>query len=349
MKVGLVAESAEEDEALRSGAVPNPFFDTHVATLLARTVVVATKLRIFEAMTAGGKAPGEIASFCSLAPGPTTNLLRALAGAGYVTESKGLYSLTPISSRWLLTESPMSIRDYILELELNEWKWAEHYERFVRTGTPILIHENMSDEQWATYQRGMRSLATGPAEELAARVTIPKGARDMLDIGGSHGYYSVAFCRRYSGLRAVVLDLPAAVKHAAPILAKENLGKRVTHQAGDARTEELGVEAFDLILISHLAHHFDEMTNKRLFHRCCIALRPGGLLVVQDGIRAEHADSGGQAAALLDLFCGVVSASGTWTFEQIAEWQRAAGFIPDDAVWLQSTPGVGYLVAEKDS
>jgi hypothetical protein len=53
----------------------------------------------------------------------------------------------------------------------------------------------------------------------------------MLDIGGSHGYHSVVICRRHPGLRSVVLDLPQAIRHAAPLLADEGMGDRVVHRA----------------------------------------------------------------------------------------------------------------------
>ena len=49
----------------------------------------------------------------------------------------------------------------------------------------------------------------------------------MLDIGGSHGYYSVALCRRHPSLRAVILDLSEAVTHAERILDREGMGDRV--------------------------------------------------------------------------------------------------------------------------
>jgi hypothetical protein len=48
------------------------------------------------------------------------------------------------------------------------------------------------------------------------------------------GYFSVAICRRYPELRATVLDLPEAIKHAAPLLAKEGMRDRVSHRAGNA-------------------------------------------------------------------------------------------------------------------
>ena len=82
----------------------------------------------------------------------------------------------------------------------------------------------------------MRSLASTLAREAVLRTPVPRGARAMLDIGGSHGFFAVALCRRHPGLRAEILDLPEAVAQAAPILAREGLGDRVVHRIGDART-----------------------------------------------------------------------------------------------------------------
>ena len=99
----------------------------------------------------------------------------------------------------------------------------------------------------------------------------------MLDIGGSLGYLSVAMCRRHAGLTAVVLDLPAALKHAAPILAREGMGERVVHRAGDALRDDLGSAEWDLVFVSLLVHHFDEASNRALLRRIAPALRPGGI------------------------------------------------------------------------
>ncbi len=87
------------------------------------------------------------------------------------------------------------------------------------------------------------------ASEVAQRIPVPRSARKMLDIGGSHGYYSVMLCRRLSGLHSVVFDLPEAVVHASKILAQEGMGKRIAHRAGNALTDDLGNEEYDLIFI----------------------------------------------------------------------------------------------------
>ncbi len=169
----------------------------------------------------------------------------------------------------------------------------------------------------------------------------------MLDIGGSHGFFAVALCRRYRRLRAQILDLPEAVKQAAPILAREGLGDRVVHRTGDARTADFGVETFNLILISNLVHHFDQAESRDMIRRAAGALRPGGLLVIQEFFAPSSVGSGGQAAALADLYFALTSESGTQSVEDLAAWQREAGLSPRKPIRFLSFPGAGQQNAVK--
>jgi SAM-dependent methyltransferase len=233
--------------------------------------------------------------------------------------------------------------------QFTEWEWIEGYEEFVGSGTPLDIHQGMSDDEWGLYQRSMRALASSSASEVARQTPVPKGARDMLDIGGSHGYYSAAICRRHPGLRAVILDLPQAVKHAAPILAREGMGDRVTHRAGNALTDELGTQAWDLVFIANLVHHFDEKANRDLVRRIARALRPGGILVIQDFIRVQKPGEGGQIGALNELYFALTSQSGTWSLAEIAGWQQEAGLVPRKPRRLLSLPGAAQQAAGKEA
>jgi ubiquinone/menaquinone biosynthesis C-methylase UbiE len=176
---------------------------------------------------------------------------------------------------------------------------------------------------------------------------MPAGASAMLDIGGSHGFMSVAMCRKYARLRAVILDLPAAVKHAAPILAKEGMGDRVTHRAGDALVDDLGTAEWDFIYVSQLLHHFDEPTNRELVRRIARALRPNGALVVLEMIRPASPNDAGQVGALLDLYFALTSQSGTWSIDEMQGWQRDAGLVAQKPIRLRTVPGAAEIVALK--
>lgn len=346
MKLAAVAENVLERVLLKLGLVPTPFLDTHTAMLLSRTVAVAGKLGIFDALGRERLTMREVAAQCGTTLAGTRALLDALAGAGYLRYRNGKYYLARGLQKWLVRDSNVSLRDQML-WQFIEWEWLEHLEPFVRTGEPLRMHERLTDDEWGAYQRGMRALSRILAPEVAYRTPVPKGARAMLDLGGSHGYFSVALCRRHPGLSSVVLDLPEAVRHAAPLLAEEKMGDRVVHRAGRVQDEDLGVEQWDLVLMAQLAHHLDAPTNIELTKRVSRALRPGGMFVILDVIRASQPAGKGQDGALYNLYFAMTSETGTWSFNELASWQRQAGLKPRQPTRLLTAPGMGQQAAVK--
>jgi SAM-dependent methyltransferase len=217
----------------------------------------------------------------------------------------------------------------------------ETLEQFVRSGRPLDFHEAMTSEERDLYHRGMRALAGLSAAEVARRTPLPAGARRMLDLGGSHGHFAAEICRRHPGLSAEVIDLPDAIEAAAPLLVAEGLGKRLVHRPGNATTVDLGVEQYDLVLMSNLAHHLDAEQNGDLARRVALALRPGGAFVIQEPARAERPGEAGQIPALLGLYFAMQSRPGvrTWTIGEMAGWQRSAGLAVKRARHLRTAPG----------
>lgn len=345
MKLTESGENALEQLALAVGLVPVPLLHTHLAFIRARAVMVAVRLDVFEALAPGPLTAAEVAARCGTSAEPTARLLDALAACGYVACRRDGYALSTLARRWLVGEGAGSLRDKVL-FEFLEWEMVARLDEFVRSGVPLDIHAQASDEQWRAYQRAMRALAGLAAPEIVRRTPVPRGATAMLDLGGSHGFISVALCRRHAGLRAVVLDLPEAIAHAAPILAREQMGERVVHREGDVRTEDLGEQQWDLVHASQLLHHFDAETNRALVARVARALKPGGVFVVLELVRGTERGRG-QVGALLDLYFALTSRSGTWSCEEIAGWQREAGLVPRRPIRLRTVPGAVELVAVK--
>jgi SAM-dependent methyltransferase len=346
MKLTVAAESAMERLILALNIAPVTLLDTHMSFLRARAIMVGTKLGVFDALATGSATAAETARRCGTAPAATEKLMNALVGSGYLRCARGAYRLSKIGKKWVTRDSPHSLRDKIL-FEFFEWRLVEGIEDFVRTGTPLDMHASTSPEHWEAYQRGMRALSGLAAPEVVRRTPMPAGASTMLDIGGSHGFISVAMCRKYPKLRAVVLDLPAAVAHAAPLLAAEKMGDRVVHRAGDALTEDLGTSAWDFVYVSQLLHHFDEATNRQFVERVARALKPQGVFVILELVRPSTPEGAGQVGALLDLYFALTSESGTWSIGELRAWQRDAGLTPRRSIRLLSAPGVAEVIAVK--
>jgi SAM-dependent methyltransferase len=346
MKLGGVPENPIERVVLALGLAPQPLLDTHIAMLLARAVMEGSRLGVYEALKDEPLTASEVAARCGCQVTSLKKLLDALTGCEYLRFGAGRYSLAPVARKWLLPDAPQSLHDKMV-FQLREWDYIEHVGEFVRTGKPFNFHSTMTSDEWGLYQRGMRATASTWVGEVARRTPVPKGARDMLDIGGSHGHLSAAICRRHPGLRSVVLDLAEAIEHAAPILAEAGMGERVVHQVGNALTDDLGTEAWDAVFVANLVHHFDDATNRALAKKIARSLRPGGVFVIQELFRPRSPNEAGQIGALLDLYFALTSEAGTWSFKEMADWQREAGLKPLKPIKFTTAPGNGQQVGVK--
>jgi len=351
MRLTTVGGTLVERFLLAVGAVPTPLLDTFIALMLARTVMVAARFNVLEALSEGSLTAAEVAERCGTDAGATGNLLTALAGARYVrVGSDGRYRLAPVAKRWMLACARVSMRDAVLHRYLDA-RFMEHADEYLRTGEPVDFHRPgmMTSQEWEIYLRGQRADAAYCASEVARRMPMPKRPVAMLDIGGGHGHYSAALCRRHPQLRATVLDLPQAADYARALLEREGVGDRVCYRCGDVASEDLGQELYDLILVAHVVHHFSDSTNRDLMRRMAAALKRGGYCVVLDIERERSAQSAGQTGALTNLYFAITSGGGTRSLEEIASWQREAGLRVCKPIHLRFAPGIGMQAACRES
>jgi 2-polyprenyl-3-methyl-5-hydroxy-6-metoxy-1,4-benzoquinol methylase len=333
VKVGAHPEGVVERIGLRLDLGPVALADTHVTMIAARTIMAGASLGIYDAIDEGARTAQEVAAACRTDLRATRTLLEALAALEYVVHRRGRYTNSKRVTRWMLARSPRSVKDKLVFQQV-EWNMLARLDEYVRTGAPIDMHATFDAPRYALYQAGMRSVAAALAPIFARHVPVPRRAKRLLDVGGSHGLYSVALCRLHPGLSAEILELPDAIAHAAPILAREKMGARVRHVVGDAR-EDLGDREYDVVLLANLVHHFSDAENAALARRVARALVPGGRFVVLDIERAR----GGVLGTMMDLYFALTSASGTWTADEIAEWQRRAGLEPLRPVRPRMAPG----------
>ena len=347
MQLRIFPENLLEWIALRLNLVPIPLLHAQVFPVVSRAVLEAVDAGVFEAIAEGCTTADSVAEKCGLDARATGQLLGVLASIKYLRYKQGKYTLTRLTRKWILPDSPNTVRDLAIYNNRVVWPWLEKMGGYLKTGQGLQYHDTFGPDEWELYQRAMWGGAVAEAKEFARKVPLPKNATQMLDIGGSHGLHSVEACRRYPLLHATILDLPGAVEKAAPLLAQQNMGDRVVHQVGNILMDSLPEGTYDLVLMSSVAHHFTEAQNILVAQKVANALRPGGMFIINEFIRPDPAAAPELVGSSTDLFFGLTSTSGNWSLAEMNAWQRAAGLTPLQAVGYRAIPGRFQVGARK--
>lgn len=346
MKLKIQPENLLEWVALKMNLAPTPLVDTQVAFNAARAIMAGAEVGIYETIGKQAKTAEEIAGACNTNTHATTQLLNCLVGLGYLKWDAGRYSLKPRYYKWLLKESEANLIGK-LRFQLVEWNWMALLEEYVRTGKTLQLHSSISGKEWNLYQDGMRDLSVNAAKDLAGKIPLSKNATTMLDIGGSHGLYSIELCKKYPALTSTILELPGAIESASAIAKRYDTTGRVHYKAGDALNDDLGAEQYDLVMINNVVHHFIPEQNYALAAKVARALKPGGIYVIGEFIRAEKPGEGGAVGATSGLYFSLISASGNWSMSEMQSWQEKAGLKPEKPLTTMTIPGWKMVVARK--
>jgi 2-polyprenyl-3-methyl-5-hydroxy-6-metoxy-1,4-benzoquinol methylase len=348
MKLSPIAQNPLEWLALKAGLVPEPLAYSHFGFMMSKFLLEATDKGVFEAIGNKKVSLQHIAATCSLNERALHSLLGVLASMKLVNIKNDLFYLTRQSKKWLLKDSPDSLYWLLMFDNRVCLKWMDYTGEFLQTGKGLQYHDTFNEDEWFYYQKAMEAAASATSKEAVNKIPVPANATRMLDIGGSHGLYSVALCNKHPALSSIILDLPEAVQKAKPILKKYNMGSRVIHQPGNVLRENLGEAQYDLILMASVAHHFTFEENLLVAQKAYAALKPGGYFTIIEILKKDTIKYGGDMLSSIgDFFFALSSTSGTWTLEQIKQWQKEAGFIHHKKASFLTIPGYTSVTARK--
>ena len=116
--------------------------------------------------------------------------------------------------------------------------------------------------------------------------------------------------------------------------------------AADAIHGDLGiVQQDDVVMINNVVHHFTVEQNKELAKKIARALKPDGIYIIGEFIRAEKPGEGGAVGATSGLYFSIISASGNWSLSEMQSWQQDAGLVPRKPISTITIPGWKMLPA----
>jgi SAM-dependent methyltransferase len=329
---------------------PGPILDIWSAAGF-RIVLAAVRLGVFEALADAPLAAEALAQRLQTDPRGTALLLNTIESLGYVQRKADGYANTPMTTKWMLRRSGNFGPGFEF-WGTALFKLWDGLEDSLRAGQSTLnLYQWIEDRPGVSgaFQEWMIALAGFTSDEVLRLVRLPAGARRLLDVGGGHAAYSVAFCRRYPALTATVLDQPQALKTAHANVSSAGLLERITLQAGDFLAGNLG-DGYDVALLFNIVHGFTDEQNQALVSRAARALRPGGLLVLAEQLAGGP--PGGAAHAvqqILGLSYYHLLQGQLYSYETVAGWMRSANLSSVRRVESLRLPGTTLLLGSRSA
>lgn len=293
----------------------------------SQTLLTANRIGLFAVLADGPLGTERIARALGTALRPTRLLLHACVALGLLEQSDEGFRNSRLSSDCLVPGGDRFLGDAIRYADDLYTSWGR-LEESLREGKPVLateLYTGESAERTRHFVYGMHNRALAVGQVLTHLVDLT-GRRRMLDIGGGPGTYSVLFVRRYPGLRATLMDLPAVVEIAGEIIAAMGAADAVTRVAGDYLTDRFPAEQ-DVVLISGVFHRETEENCRKLIDAARACLCPGGMLVISD-VFTDGSGVSPRFATLFGLNMLLSAADGGVHADMdVVKWLADAGFI----------------------
>ena len=364
MKVGAKPSGPLEWLLLGLNIIPTPLVESFSAMMNAKAILAANELGLFNALAAGPLTCAELAQVIGADERGVERLTDALAASGYLSVRGRRCRLSRVSRKWLIRSSPKYI-GHMLEHVNDLWAvWGNLEQAVITGGPPADDYQDWlrSEEyRWMLDRHivGLRDAARLSAPEILRAVRLPqsktaRGAKEapgagselrLLDIGGGHGGYAIAFCDKYPGLKATVFELEATARIGRRIVEREAMSERVRFQTGDFLSDDFG-SGYAAALYFNILHNYSEADNRLVLEKAYRALRPGGVLAAWDMFKRESG-AAEMIPALMALHMLVSSGGTSYLIEEVDGWLREIGFSAIRHKRMRTLPGFTLVIARK--
>jgi SAM-dependent methyltransferase len=287
----------------------------------ARILSTAAHLKLFEWLGRGAKsARAARGHFGGTAQGWEI-FLDALSAMGLLRKRAKKYKNSPFSLRYL-----SSGKNSFLLPHHDAWDLWESLPDLLKTGRrPKISQPFFTDRTRA--ERLLRALdhdARKIAPYLIRRLPLGR-AQTLLDLGGGLGSFTLACCRRFSRLRATLVEHPSVASFARRAVKNSAMAKRV-HVVGLDILKDPLPTGFDIVLLSNVLHGQGVQQNRVLLKNVYRSLNPGGRLILRD-VCLGHDRTDPEWGALFSVELLLHTRDGRcYTLDEIRRWLRQAGF-----------------------
>ncbi len=304
---------------------PDDVLELFLGGWIARTVMAAVELGVFETLEARALSLEEAQAELALPARPARALLDTCVSVGLLTKADGRYANSEKASRFLHSGSEYSLRNYVLD---ERWCWGAwgRLEDALRSDSQQVPADEEGYHAFPAdffhdFLHG-HSLAMG--ERLSAAVDLT-GVNRIMDVGGGSGALSIALARAFPDLQAVVVDQQPVAARAAEHIERAGLAGRLTTHAANLFSDPLPAGC-DAAVIANLLHDFSPERAREILGRVAAALPVGGRVVILEIVPDEERRQPPLAVAFSVAMIVNTAGGDAHTESQYRHWLAGAGF-----------------------
>lgn len=326
----------------QAGRQPSPalLFDTFNAYQRTQALKTGIELEVFTAIAAGHTTAKAIAEKCGASERGTRILCDFLVISGFLTKDGISYGLTPDTAMFLDKRSPAymgTVSEFVLSPNLVEN--FNHLTEAVRKGGTAGETKPLEPDHpiWVRFARAMAPMTVMPSRLMAqlADPTKDKKLR-VLDIAAGHGLYGLAFAKENPQVEVTAVDWPNVLEVAKENAQASGVSDRYRTIPGSAFDVDYGTD-YDIILLTNFLHHFDVETCEKLLRKVHAALVAEGRAVTLEFVPNDDRVTPPQAASFSMTMLGMTPAGDAYTFAELDQMFRSAGFSRSELHELQPT------------
>lgn len=306
---------------------------SHIAT---RILMSGVQLGVFEVIGENQKTANEVAEETSTSLRGMRILLDCLVSFQMLTKSNQRYSLSAISSNYLLKKSP-NYMGHLFEDERSLEQWNQ-MNQAIRSGKPLRKKETLAEEaaSFADLARSLSVVNWQPAQKAAKLLCAEHSGMNVLDVACGSGVWGVAIAQEDPASHITAHDLPAILEITKAFVKQHNVEDHFNFLAGDLRGVDFGESRFDLVILGNIIHSQGEKTSRDLLHRMYRSLKNTGRIVIIDIIPDEDR-TGPQASLIVALAMLLDTEAGDlFTLSEYMQWLHEAGFVKIETIDIES-------------
>ena len=292
----------------------------------SRILLTAVELNLFTLLDEAPSTAENLAGRLHADLRGLTIILDALSAMGLMIKEPGdAYRSSPDVAACLSDNSPHSVLPMINHAN-HLWKSWSNLTSKVRSPEPAEIPASAArnaDEMRAFI--GAMHVVGAPLAQKIVTAVKPGTARNLIDVGGASGTYTIAFLSAAPKMKATLFDRPAVIPIARECLAEAGMADRVCFVAGDFYADELP-GGHDLAMLSAIIHQNSPAQNVELFRKVLHAMVSGGRMIVRDHVMDPDRIKPEEGAIFAVNMLVNTQGGSTYTFDEIRTWLTEAGF-----------------------